>query len=97
MCYLPSATREMVRLNKYDRIRFQKLMLKLDKLSQLLDEGDYWLDIPDEEQREIEIEDWWGANDMDYDASDETDEQLCVLQVCRVCGRTLVQTCENCS
>jgi len=53
--------------------------------------------MPDEDQKETEIADWWGAYDMDYDASDETDEQLCLLEVCRVCGRTLVQTCENCS
>jgi len=75
----------MVRLNKYDRIRFQKLIQKLDKLSQILDEGDYWLDLPDEEQEEIEIVDWWGANDMDYDASDETDEQLCLREFRQRC------------
>lgn len=87
----------MATLNKYDRIRFQKLMRKLDELSKVLDEGDYWLDHTDEGQKEIELVDWWGANDMDYDASDETDEQLHLLEICRVCGRTLVQTCENCS
>ena len=97
MCYVSSEIREMVKLNKYDRIRFQKLIQKLDKLSKVLDEGDYWLDLPDEEQEEIEIVDWWGANDMDYDASDEIDEQLSILEICRVCGRTLIQTCENCS
>jgi len=84
-------------LNKYDRIRFQKLMRKLDELSKVLDEGDYWLDRTEEDEKEIELVDWWGANDMDYDASDETDEQLHLLEICRVCGRTLVQTCENCS
>ena len=84
-------------MNKYDRIRFQKLMRKLDELSKVLDEGDYWLDRTEEDEKEIELVDWWGANDMDYDASDETDEQLHLLEVCRVCGRTLVQTCENCS
>lgn len=84
-------------MNKYDRIRFQKLMRKLDELSKVLDEGDYWLDRTEEDEKEIELVDWWGANDMDYDASDETDEQLHLLEICRVCGRTLVQTCENCS
>lgn len=87
----------MATLNKYDRIRFQKLMRKLDELSKVLDEGDYWLDRTEEDEKEIELVDWWGANDMDYDASDETDEQLHLLEICRVCGRTLVQTCENCS
>ena len=84
-------------MNKYDRIRFQKLMRKLDELSKVLDEGDYWLSHTEEDQKEIDVTDWWGANDMDYDASDETDEQLRLLEICRVCGRTLVQTCENCS
>jgi len=84
-------------LNKYDRIRFQKLMRKLDELSKVLDEGDYWLSHTEEDQEEIDVTDWWGANDMDYDASDETDDQLRLLEVCRVCGRTLIQTCENCS
>lgn len=72
-------------------------MRKLDELSKVLDEGDYWLDRTEEDEKEIELVDWWGANDMDYDASDETDEQLHLLEICRVCGRTLVQTCENCS
>ena len=84
-------------MNKYDRIRFQKLMRKLDELSKVLDEGDYWLSHTEEDQEEIDVTDWWGANDMDYDASDETDDQLRLLKVCRVCGRTLIQTCENCS
>ena len=84
-------------MNKYDRIRFQKLMRKLDELSKVLDEGDYWLSHTEEDQEEIDVTDWWGANDMDYDASDETDDQLRLLEVCRVCGRTLIQTCENCS
>ena len=87
----------MATLNKYDRIRFQKLMRKLDELSKVLDEGDYWLSHTEEDQEEIDVTDWWGANDMDYDASDETDDQLRLLEVCRVCGRTLIQTCENCS
>lgn len=83
-------------MNKYDRIRFQKLMLKLDKLSRILEEGDYWLDLPEEDQKEIEIVDWWGAEDMPYDDSDEKDDRLEIIYICRNCGRTIEFRCVNC-
>jgi len=83
-------------MNKYDRIRFQKLMLKLDKLSKILDDGDYWLDLPEEDQKEIEIVDWWGAEDMPYDDSDEKDERLAIIYICCNCGRTIESRCVNC-
>ena len=96
MCYLPSTVREVEGLKAYEKLKIKKILNKLNELVEALDEGDYWLDPNFEDQEEIEFEDWWGDDEHHWFV-DEVSSELCILQVCRYCGRTIQKTCKNCS
>ncbi len=85
----------METLKAYEKMKIRKILRKLESLVDILDEGDYWMDLDQEDETETEFEEWWGNDERDWFV-DEVSPKLCILQVCRSCGRTVQTTCENC-
>jgi len=83
-------------LKAYEKQKIKRILTKLNQLIEALDEGDYWMNHDSEDEKEIEIQDWCGNDDMDW-FIDEVPVELCILKVCRFCGRTLQETCKNCA
>ncbi len=86
----------MEALKAYEKMKIKKILQKLESLIDILDEGDYWMDLQEETETETEFVDWWGNDEHDWFV-DEVSSELCILQVCRCCGRTVQTSCENCA
>ena len=83
-------------MKAYEKLKIRKILKKLNDLAAILDEGDYWMDLNTEDEAETEFIEWWGNDEHDWFV-DETPPELCILEVCRSCGRTIQKTCDNCS
>ena len=77
------------------KLELFKLHEQLNKLTQVLDEGDYWMNLNvDQEGQIIEVD------DLGFDCDDDYPTRLHFALICAECGRTrensLDEPCINC-
>ena len=63
----------------------------LNELVQTLDEGDYWMEINEDQEAEV-VE----VDSLDFDIDDDYPTRLHFALICEYCGRTRESTREPC-
>ena len=77
------------------KLELFKLHQQLNKLTQVLDEGDYWMQLNvDQEEANIEVD------DLGFDCDDDYPTRLHFTLICPECGRSMDsakdEPCVNC-
>lgn len=81
-----------------NKIRVKQELFKihqiLNDLTQVLDEGDYWMELNEDQEQEI-VE----VDDLGFDSDSDYPTRLHFNLICRRCGRTretITRPCVNC-